>query len=60
MSKKLKTAIKREYLNCIENPTHFLCKYSVIQHPQRGKIKFNLYDFQHNVLQKIKIQLKIL
>ena len=53
MSKKLKTAIKREYLNCIEDPTHFLCKYSVIQHPQRGKIKFNLYDFQHNVLQDI-------
>mgnify|MGYP003639360469 CR=1 FL=1 len=42
----IKKAIQREYVKCVENPTHFLQKYAVIQHPQKGKIKFDLYDFQ--------------
>jgi hypothetical protein len=47
---KLKKAIQREYLECAKNPAHFMKKYCKIQHPTRGKIKFDLYDFQENML----------
>ena len=50
MSKKLKQAIQREYLKCAESPAYFMKKYCVIQHPKKGKIKFNLYDYQENML----------
>ena len=43
---KLKKAIQREYLKCVQDPVHFMRKYCTIQHPQEGKIKFNLYNFQ--------------
>ena len=47
---KLKQAIQREYLKCVKNPAHFMKKYCVIQHPKKGKIKFDLYDYQENML----------
>ncbi len=50
MSKDLKQIIQREYLECAKNPAHFMKKYCVIQHPKKGKIKFNLYDYQENML----------
>ena len=50
----LKQIIKREYLKCIEDPIHFMRKYCTIQHPQKGKIKFDLYDFQEKTLQNLK------
>ena len=50
MDKNIKTAIKREYLKCVENPAYFMKKYCTIQHPMRGKIKFDLYDFQESML----------
>ena len=46
----IKQAIQREYLECAKNPAHFMKKYCVIQHPKEGKIKFNLYDYQENML----------
>ena len=46
----LKQVIKREYIQCVENTEYFLKKYCKIQHPTRGKIKFDLYDFQEKVL----------
>lgn len=46
----LRDIIKDEYKKCALDPIHFLCKYAVIQHPLRGKIKFNLYPFQKDVL----------
>ena len=46
----IKQVIKREYLKCVENPAHFMKKYCLIQHPKEGKIKFNLYDYQENML----------
>ena len=54
MSKDLKQAIKREYLKCADNPVHFMKKYCTIQHPKKGKIKFDLYDFQENMLTEFK------
>jgi len=49
---KLKKAIQREYLNCVQNPVHFMRKYCTIQHPQRGKMKFDLYPFQEDCLKQ--------
>ena len=50
MSKDIKKAIQREYLQCVKSPVHFMRKYCTIQHPTKGKIKFNLYDYQENML----------
>ncbi len=49
--KQLKEAIKREYAKCATDPTYFLGKYGIIQHPVKGKVNFNLYDFQEKSLQ---------
>ena len=49
--KQLKEAIKREYAKCATDPVYFLGKYGVIQHPLKGKVNFNLYDFQEKSLE---------
>ena len=54
MSQDLKQAIQREYLKCAQDPVHFMRKYCTIQHPTKGKIKFDLYDFQENMLTEFK------
>ena len=46
----LKIVIRQEYLKCAKDPVHFMRKYCYIQHPQRGRIQFNLYPFQEKVL----------
>jgi hypothetical protein len=46
----LKKVIRQEYLKCAQDPVHFMRKYCYIQHPQRGRIQFNLYPFQEKVL----------
>ena len=50
-NKQLKEAIKREYTKCATDPVYFLGKYGIIQHPVRGKVNFNLYDFQEKSLE---------
>ena len=47
---ELKKVIRSEYLKCAKDPFHFMRKYCYIQHPQRGRIQFNLYPFQEKVL----------
>ena len=46
----IKQIIKQEYLKCAKDPVYFMKKYCMIQHPTRGRIKFNLYPFQEGVL----------
>ena len=46
----LKQIIRQEYIKCAKDPAHFMKKYCNIQHPQRGRILFNLYPFQEKVL----------
>ena len=46
----LRIVIRQEYLKCAKDPVHFMRKYCYIQHPQRGRIQFNLYPFQEKVL----------
>ena len=42
--------MRQEYIKCAQDPVHFFKKYCYIQHPQRGRILFNLYPFQSRVL----------
>jgi len=51
---ELKKLIQREYLKCVEQPTHFMTKYCTIQHPKRGKVKFDLYPFQQKCVNEFK------
>jgi len=46
----LRHIIQQEYIKCAQDPVHFMNKYCYIQHPQRGRILFNLYPFQGKVL----------
>ena len=46
----IKKVIRQEYLKCAKDPVHFMRKYCYIQHPQRGRIQFNLFPFQDKVL----------
>ena len=46
----IKKVIRQEYLKCAKDPVHFMRKYCYIQHPQRGRIQFNLFPFQERVL----------
>lgn len=48
--KTLKQIIAEEYKKCSTDPVHFMKKYCIIQHPEKGKINFNLYDFQEQCL----------
>ena len=52
--KSLKDVIKLEYTKCAKDPVHFMKKYCYIQHPQQGKIKFNLYPFQEKSLTQFR------
>jgi hypothetical protein len=46
----LKQIIREEYLKCAQDPAHFMKKYCNIQHPQQGRVLFNLYPFQEKTL----------
>ena len=46
----LRKIIQQEYVKCAADPVHFMKKYCFIQHPQRGRVIFNLYPFQDKVL----------
>ena len=50
MAQPIKEVIKSEYVKCAQDPAYFMKKYCMIQHPIRGKIPFELYDFQDKVV----------
>jgi len=50
----LKAIIRQEYLKCAKDPAHFMKKYCHIQHPQRGRVIFNLYPFQEKTLHLLR------
>src|SRR5574344_502006 len=47
----IRELIKQAYIKCAQSASYFMKKYVKIQHPQRGRILFNLYPFQEEVLQ---------
>jgi hypothetical protein len=53
-NQNIKQLVKREYLKCVEDPVHFMRKYCTIQHPKKGKMKFDLYPFQEKCLTDFK------
>jgi len=50
MAQNIKKIIAQEFLKCAKDPSYFMKKYCYIQHPTRGRILFNLYPFQSEVL----------
>jgi hypothetical protein len=54
MSQDIKKIIAQEYIKCAKDPAYFMKKYCHIQHPTRGRILFNLYPFQAEVLYLFK------
>ncbi len=50
MAENLKSIIKSEFIKCAKDPVYFMKKYYMIQNPKKGRIKFNLYQFQEKVL----------
>jgi len=51
---KLKDIIKSEYQRCSTDYVHAMKKYCTIVHPIKGKIKFNLYEFQEKTLNEFQ------
>ena len=54
MAEQIKEVIKQEYIKCAQDPAYFMKKYCMIQHPIRGKIPFDLYDFQEKSVREFK------
>ena len=50
MAQNIKKIVAQEYIKCAKDPSYFMKKYCYIQHPTRGRILFNLYPFQSEVL----------
>jgi hypothetical protein len=53
MSKSIKELIGEEYVKCASTPIYFFKKYCYIQHPKRGKILFDLFQFQEDVMDEL-------
>ena len=53
-NKTIKQALVEEFTRCSQDPIYFMRKYCYIQHPIRGKIKFDLYKFQEESLVQLK------
>ena len=56
MSEKqnIKKIIQEQYKKCAEDPVYFMRQYCYIQHPTKGKIKFNLFPFQEDTLHDLQ------
>ena len=50
----IKQIIQQQYMQCAKDPVFFMRNYCYIQHPKRGKIKFNLYPFQEDALTELR------
>src|ERR1035437_8596727 len=46
----LKDLIRSEYVKCAMDPTYFMKKYTLIQHPTRTRMLFDLYPYQEEAL----------
>ena len=54
MAEPIKEVIKKQYIQCAQDPAYFMKKYCTIQHPKHGKVKFNLYPYQEKCLTEFK------
>ena len=49
----LRQLIREEWVKCAKDPVYFFRKYCYIQHPHRGKILFNLFPFQEDLMHSV-------
>ena len=56
----LRRRIAREIIKCGKNPVHFLDAYGKIQHPQKGLIRFKLFDYQEDLIKTFKNKRKVI
>lgn len=47
---ELTKEMARELVRCARDPKYFIKEYIHIKHPTRGKIRFNLYDYQEEMV----------
>lgn len=47
---KSKSALYDEVMKCAEDPAYFITKYLFVQHPVKGRLPFQLFDFQKDCL----------
>ena len=50
----LKDVIREEYKKCAADPVYFMKKYCKIQHPTKGKLRFELFPYQEKTLNQFK------
>ena len=50
----LKDVIRQEYVKCAADPVYFMRKYCKIQHPTKGKLRFELFPYQEKTLIQFK------
>ena len=56
MAEQIKEVIKQQYIECAQDPAYFMKKYCMIQHPIKGKIPFDLYDFQEKTIKEFQTE----
>lgn len=44
----------QELARCMRDPVHFIKNYVYLQHPKRGKMLFNLYDYQVELVEALQ------
>ena len=54
MAEQIKEVIKQQYIQCATDPAYFMKKYCMIQHPIKGKIPFDLYEFQEKTISEFQ------
>lgn len=50
----IRAKIKEEFKKAATVPQYFLKKYTSIQHPKRGRVGFDLYDYQSNCIEDFR------
>jgi len=49
-----------EYIKCKQDPIYFIKKYIYIVHPDRGVVKFDLYDYQEDMINAYHFNKKVI
>lgn len=50
----IQTAIREEYRKCALDPVYFFRRYSIIEHPTRGRIPFEFFPFQEDAFKQFQ------
>lgn len=46
----------QELKKCMHDPVHFIRNYVYLQHPKMGKMLFNLYDYQEDLVRNLQAE----